>query len=1083
MAADFSRVRNNPLLDYAGVELKQGGVLLDADANELVAILDRRLRALAGDVLGRATVGANTPEAFHVTAVAGVLRIGRGRLYVDGLLAENHRAASDNQPSIFDALMAEPSFDGVVPYTAQPFLPNAPALPTSGRHLVYLDVWQREVTHLEDPALVESAVGVETSSRLQTVWQVRVLGDEAPAGVNCTSNDGDIPGWANVIASSTGRLSTGTYEESSVTDPCELPPTGGYRGLENQLYRVEVHTGGQPGAGATFKWSRDNASVGSRVKSIVSSTELELDSLGRDDVLRFNTDDWVEIIDDAREFSQAAGEMRRIVVDEANQRIRFTTALPTALLQEPDGDPVDLRRTNLRVRRWDHKGIVKRTTGAGNTAQHQDLSAAGSTGAINMPAAGTTLLLENGITVNFSSAGTKGFKSGDHWVFAARTGDASVELLQNAPPRGVHHHYARLGLWTVAANTVDDCRHPWPPSGGGDCACTQCVTPESHASGQLTIQTAVDRVRATGGTICLQAGQYALTEPVRVAGARSLRIKGQGAATVVATPGGAFAVEGSTAIAIESLSVVSLGQQSAITARTVAGLALHNLALAVLGSNDARGAAVALTGAIAGLTIRDNLIVAPEGIRAGEPPAEAPPTTNQPPPQFLFTAALRIEDNILWCERRAVTLVGTVGHMFASHICDNEVLGCREAAISALGFALAGASMRICDNSFNVAGPGIRCSVDGAWIEGNKITAVRQGQRQPTGSGIHLSVGLDPNGSDQCQVLANQISGFPAAGVLVDAPTQELIVKLNIIENCGNGIVMLDAASAGAVSIENNHLRNIGSASAEPPLGPFIVGVGIRRAEAATVAGNTVRKIGQQAAPAIGVVAGIATANVQRARVQGNEVTEVAPAGESVGAILAGIVLMGPQAQSEVSHNHVERDAQFSDQTTRTSWQAVLIDEPGLGQGVARMGDYTAVRMNDVQTLVVHGKRAYVHAAAAGTDAAGAATLVRGSNASVLGNVLVARSGTPAVRVVASGDLLFAQNRCELRGSNVAAVQLATQAAIINANRVQNRGDNTSIEVVNANAQVAAIGNITSGPIRVGTAPLPAPWAPLNINA
>ena len=40
MAADFSRIRLNPLLDFAGVELKQGAVLLDADANELVGVLD-----------------------------------------------------------------------------------------------------------------------------------------------------------------------------------------------------------------------------------------------------------------------------------------------------------------------------------------------------------------------------------------------------------------------------------------------------------------------------------------------------------------------------------------------------------------------------------------------------------------------------------------------------------------------------------------------------------------------------------------------------------------------------------------------------------------------------------------------------------------------------------------------------------------------------------------------------------------------------------------------------------------------------------------------------------------------------------
>ena len=53
MGADLSRVRSNPLLDFAGVELKQGGVLLDADFNELVAVIDRRLRAVASDVLGR----------------------------------------------------------------------------------------------------------------------------------------------------------------------------------------------------------------------------------------------------------------------------------------------------------------------------------------------------------------------------------------------------------------------------------------------------------------------------------------------------------------------------------------------------------------------------------------------------------------------------------------------------------------------------------------------------------------------------------------------------------------------------------------------------------------------------------------------------------------------------------------------------------------------------------------------------------------------------------------------------------------------------------------------------------------------
>ena len=153
MAADFSRVRINPLADWAGVELQQGRVLLDADFNELVAVVDRRLRALASDVLGRATHSQTTPDAFKLSPVAGAFSIGRGRMYVDGLLAENHGRADPAQRA-FDPLLAETVYTQDPGYAEQPWLQPPPALPTSGRHLVYLDVWQRELTHVEAPELV-----------------------------------------------------------------------------------------------------------------------------------------------------------------------------------------------------------------------------------------------------------------------------------------------------------------------------------------------------------------------------------------------------------------------------------------------------------------------------------------------------------------------------------------------------------------------------------------------------------------------------------------------------------------------------------------------------------------------------------------------------------------------------------------------------------------------------------------------------------------------------------------------------------------------------------------------------------------
>src|SRR5204862_2828099 len=98
MGVDVSRVRFDPLRDFAGVVLQQGRLLLDGDFNEYVAMLDRRLRAQTCDLTspapdpshqGSAWVPRLTPDGFRVAAAAGKLTIGRGRMYVDGLIVGN----------------------------------------------------------------------------------------------------------------------------------------------------------------------------------------------------------------------------------------------------------------------------------------------------------------------------------------------------------------------------------------------------------------------------------------------------------------------------------------------------------------------------------------------------------------------------------------------------------------------------------------------------------------------------------------------------------------------------------------------------------------------------------------------------------------------------------------------------------------------------------------------------------------------------------------------------------------------------------------------------------------------------------
>lgn len=535
MSGDYSRVRFDPRVDIAGVLMQQGRVQLDSDWNEWVAVLERRLRAETVDIFGVftvpgvsgvAVVSPQTPDAFKIDATGGAITIGRGRMYVDGLLAENHGGGTLE----FDPLLSELRGQTALNYGQQPYFPAPPALPGGGPHLAYLEVWQRELTHLQRPGIVESAVGVDTTTRLQTVWQVRLLANIG--GADCLTPDGDVAGWSTLIAPSAGRMSIRAEGVAPDLDPCELPPSGGYRGLGNQLYRIEIHDGGAVGA-ATFKWSRDNASVASNVVEIVShtatATELKLASLGRDAVLRFNTGDWVEVLDDRRELAGENGDpllrrgvMRKITVDDAKQTVSFSPALPANLIPGGGADTLDARHT--RVRRWDQKGMVRDA----NNNVLVNLDAAGSTGLIPVPAAGVWVVLENGVQVQFGvAAGGGGFHCGDYWVSAARTTDTSVESFTLAPPRGIHRHYTRLAVVTFPDDETD-CRTPWPPACGG--CCTVSVAPGDN------IQAAIDTLPDEGGCVCLKTGVHDIEATLGIMGSRII-LRGESPGVIVRAAG------------------------------------------------------------------------------------------------------------------------------------------------------------------------------------------------------------------------------------------------------------------------------------------------------------------------------------------------------------------------------------------------------------------------------------------------------------------------------------------------------------------------------------------------------------------
>jgi hypothetical protein len=558
VAFDISRFTFDPWKNFSSVVMEQGRVQLDSDWNERDAELARRIQAGTLDIMGQAAYPATTPAAFLISGVTGpVVLIGCGRMYVDGLLAENHGEHANAQ---WDPALAEMSGAPQPPVTPpnlteqnsvdflhQPYLPGAALPSTAGFYLFYLDVWTRPVTFLEDKDLIDKAVGVDTTGRLQTVWQVKWIG--VASGATCATPVTYPP-------ASGGRLTTNVVPLPNA-GPCCLTTGNGYTGVENQCYRVEIHQAGKGSdpastTGATFKWSRDNASVATAVTAITDVVNqagnnvsvLTVTSLGRDQVLGFFPGDWIEILDDWSELWGSPGIMCQIdSIDAPTKTITLTSQVPTNAATTGDPPPVTFPLNNgltyphrhTRIVKWNQSGTVYQLNGT-QLVPWCDLATTG--GLIRVPASDTALVLENGITVTFSlDASGNDFNVGDFWIFDARTADGSVEILNQAPPVAVHHHYTKLAIVNydpTAGSTPGhtDCRTPWGPGGEGACGCC-CVATVGKGGQFATIQAAIDSLTG-GGEVCVLPGVY--LERVTIFGRTDVVIRGCGAQTRVVSP-------------------------------------------------------------------------------------------------------------------------------------------------------------------------------------------------------------------------------------------------------------------------------------------------------------------------------------------------------------------------------------------------------------------------------------------------------------------------------------------------------------------------------------------------------------------
>ncbi|MFC4527116.1 hypothetical protein ISN76_10460 [Dyella halodurans] len=507
MKGDFSRIRFEPNKHYTDVLDQQGRVAYDADHNEQRFIDGHRRTAQTIDTIG--PYGAPMGDAgFAISIVGGNLQIGAGRYYVLGLLCENPDAIYyDQQPFLLDG-----GDTGNPTFLLEELLRQRDAC-----LCVYLEVWQRMVTALDDDCLGEPALGqADTTVRMQTVWRVvasllipkssskgtltNPASENATASSSLTLREAVLQASANMNAvhlkaatpaaatenpaftdaalgdvsathqatgcscaamykqlplAHTGTLCAGLADNGGDCG-CQPIPAAGYTGQENQLYRFEIqHTGSL--STATFKWSRENASIVAAVLA-VTGNKVTVSSLGMDANLGFQEGQWVEIGDDNDLFGETPNQPGKLYQIQSIDRPSLTVTMTTTV------QPVDTAR-HARMRRWDQSDASAGTAG--------------------QPLSDNWIDIENGIRVRF---GKGHYFAGDAWVVPARSATGDIDW----PPCGSNGdcfqppHYAmvyRAPLACIHSNNafnraaldinesvgnyggrfkVDDCRRLFP---------------------------------------------------------------------------------------------------------------------------------------------------------------------------------------------------------------------------------------------------------------------------------------------------------------------------------------------------------------------------------------------------------------------------------------------------------------------------------------------------------------------------------------------------------------------------------------------------------------------------------------------
>lgn len=492
MTGDYTKVPLRTGERWTGARMQQGRVLLDHEWNLNLDAADRYTRALAAAVIGPAGVEANG-DAFSVYVQHGPPRdliLVPGTMWVDGMAAVATDRVRYNEQ------------EGVDP------------LPDTGRVLVYLDVFPEHLQPAEAWAeLVDPALDpIDSAARTRVGWRVRV-------GPSETGDCADDLRALRLLPQSTGWLTIGRRGTALPADPC-APPGDPLEVVPDGLFRVEVLDGGTV-ATARFAWSADNGASTVRILEFAGATV----TLPPSPSVKFAKGDLVEVSWLARRAdrrdhgalytvldTQGTGSGQRVVLDSA--------------VRAPAG------AAGLALRRWDGQAVGAATPV--NALLHGVDLGLFFVGTDSI-GGGTTLTAPDEEAPGEPERVQTRYLAGDWWGAALRAGSGiGVEPREEAPPDGIGHRYAALGVADLGESYLDhDCRPPFLPLVELTRASTCTVT----AFPGDDLQKAVERLPYEGGELCLAAGEFFIDEPIRLTDMQRVVVTGVGPATVLRASG------------------------------------------------------------------------------------------------------------------------------------------------------------------------------------------------------------------------------------------------------------------------------------------------------------------------------------------------------------------------------------------------------------------------------------------------------------------------------------------------------------------------------------------------------------------